>query len=254
MISIITVNYNSGKELQRTFDSISKIKKNYYELIVIDGCSNDESKNSLIDYNFMIDVLVIEKDKGLYDAMNKGVRYASHKWIIFINAGDMINELNFPRIYEKLSSSNSDIIYGDVIGLYKNYKIKYKPKTLENVWSGKPYHHQASFYKTKVIQLYPFRLKYKICSDHDQMFRMLNDGKIFEYFDCVISTVQMSFGKSKNNKKKVLVETIEICRENKVDNFKILILKLRVIKNIIYNLFKNTLAIKFLRKIKNYNS
>jgi len=87
-ISIITVNYNNGPGLQRTIESV--LSQNYtdVEFIVIDGDSNDSSKTVINKYASKIDKKVSEKDKGIYNAMNKGVLMAEGEYLLFLNSGD----------------------------------------------------------------------------------------------------------------------------------------------------------------------
>ena len=87
-ISVVTINFNNDKGLERTIDSVKKqINKSYFEYIIIDGNSNDNSIDEINKNKSLIDNLIIEKDEGIYDAMNKGISLAKSEYIIFLNSG-----------------------------------------------------------------------------------------------------------------------------------------------------------------------
>ena len=88
LITIITVVYNSKNNIDLTLDSVRRIKNNNIEYVVIDGNSNDGTLDILNKNIDIIDTLISEEDKGIYDAMNKGIENSSGKYIAFLNAGD----------------------------------------------------------------------------------------------------------------------------------------------------------------------
>ena len=90
-LSIITVNYNNCQGLERTINSIAKQSYRDIEYIVIDGGSIDDSVEIIKKNESVISLWVSEKDNGIYNAMNKGIKYATGEWIIMMNAGDIFN-------------------------------------------------------------------------------------------------------------------------------------------------------------------
>ena len=88
LISIITINYNDAKGLQRTLQSVRSQSYQHFEHIVIDGNSDDGSKNVIQDAGDYLAYAISEPDKGIYNAMNKGISLSSGDWICFINSGD----------------------------------------------------------------------------------------------------------------------------------------------------------------------
>lgn len=120
-ISVVTVNYNNFSGLQKTIDSYIELKKNVsylFEYIVIDGGSDDGSKDILKKYQEYIDVCLSGPDKGIYDGMNKGLKYVTGDFVIFMNSGDVFLPANFVQLLESIddlsfSYAGSALFQGD---------------------------------------------------------------------------------------------------------------------------------------------
>jgi glycosyltransferase involved in cell wall biosynthesis len=119
LISIVTVVYNSLNNLEITLDSIRKIKNNSIEYIVIDGNSNDGTLELLKKNNDIIDILISENDKGIYDAMNKGIENSNGKYISFLNAGDSYFD-DFIESTSILLNSDIDVLSFGIDMIRKN--------------------------------------------------------------------------------------------------------------------------------------
>lgn len=99
-LSIITINFNNVSGLQRTMNSVLSQTWKDFEYIVIDGGSNDGSKDLIRSYAPQLSTWVSEKDSGIYNAMNKGIKYAKGEYCLFLNSGDfLINEHALERIF-----------------------------------------------------------------------------------------------------------------------------------------------------------
>jgi len=112
LLTIITINLNNKLGLQKTLKSIKSQnkKKTRFELVVIDGGSTDGSIDVIKKNSNIIDYYVYEKDKNLYDAMNKGIKHANNKFIVFVNSGDTLSSKNsIKKILLKLTSDNNHI-------------------------------------------------------------------------------------------------------------------------------------------------
>ncbi|WP_291275238.1 glycosyltransferase, partial [Flavobacterium sp.] len=93
MISVITVNYNNDNGLKKTIESVINQTYKNFEFIIIDGGSTDQSSEIIKNYQDKINYWVSEPDKGVYSAMNKGIKVANGDFLIFMNSGDVfINE------------------------------------------------------------------------------------------------------------------------------------------------------------------
>jgi glycosyltransferase involved in cell wall biosynthesis len=119
-ISIITITYNAEKYLERTLISVQKAldkvnDSGFLEYIIIDGASSDGTKAIIEQYSFLLNKVVSEPDKGLYDAMNKGLNQAQGEYLWFLNAGDEVRDENvFLQLKEAFHSKN-DIYYSDAM-------------------------------------------------------------------------------------------------------------------------------------------
>jgi glycosyltransferase involved in cell wall biosynthesis len=89
-LSIITINYNNSIGLKKTIESVVSQSCSEFEFIVIDGGSQDVSKEIIELHQSKINYWVSEKDKGIYHAMNKGIRASSGEYILFLNSGDVL--------------------------------------------------------------------------------------------------------------------------------------------------------------------
>ena len=112
-LSIITITYNAEQYLERTIQSIINQSDQDFEYIIIDGKSKDGTLQIAEKYKSRVNKLISEPDKGLYDAMNKGLKNASGDFVWFMNAGDEINDNQAVEKIYKAISDKIDVLYGD---------------------------------------------------------------------------------------------------------------------------------------------
>lgn len=153
--SIITVCYNNREGLRQTAESVRIQTFKDYEFIVIDGGSTDGSAELLDEYSSIISYGISEKDNGIYNAMNKGVAYATGKYCLFLNSGDWFTDKDvLQRIFSQ--RHDEDILYGDIIRtLGRKKKIVRYPNhlTFEHFYSRSAViHHQAAFIKRALFE------------------------------------------------------------------------------------------------------
>jgi glycosyltransferase involved in cell wall biosynthesis len=115
LISIITITYNAQEFLQRTMDSIRVQTNKDFEYILIDGGSKDKTMELVEANKELFDVIISEKDNGLYDAMNKGLSKAKGEFVWFMNAGDCVAESTAIEKLLDIVKNKPDIIYSDTI-------------------------------------------------------------------------------------------------------------------------------------------
>ena len=124
-ISIITVCYNSAKTIEKTFDSVASQTYKDIEYIVVDGGSKDETLNIIERYQSTITKYISEKDNGLYDAMNKGIKMATGDYIGIINSDDTLYSSDvIERVVDFLKQNPVDASIGNIIQHNEEGEIK----------------------------------------------------------------------------------------------------------------------------------
>lgn len=162
--SIITVCYNNKEGLEKTIKSVINQTYNDYEFIVIDGGSNDGTKELLEIYDNKIDFWCSEPDDGIFNAMNKGTKKAKGEYLLFLNSGDLFFN-NY--VLENISTHNclSDIISGYSIEMGSN---KYLHPHMDDIvfqLLTNSISHQATFIKKDLLIKYPYDESFKTASD-----------------------------------------------------------------------------------------
>lgn len=237
MITVIVVSLNTKNDFSNTIKSIiSQTKK--VETIVVDGNSNDGTIDVINQYSKFLSKTIIEKDEGIYFAMNKGVKLASNEWIYFLNSGDIFfNKKIIENISQILKINNtSDVVIGNSLVKRKNYLTKSSRSIINNFTVSSCFSHQSSFIKKSLLDQYPFDTKFKYAADFNFFIKLFKLEKKFLYIDQIIS-INKDGGISDLNKIKVYSEFKKIIlKQNK--NFQN-ILKINVL--IIFNLIKQTI-------------
>ena len=160
-ISVITVCYNAAGKMEDTLKSVIGQSYNNIEYIVIDGGSTDGTVALLEKYRLYLK-WITEPDKGIYDAMNKGVTIATGDWIYFLGAGDVLLDI-LEKVVPNMINSNC-IYYGNVFMNYlqRYYDGRFPAYKLAVLNIS----HQAIFYPAAVFRKYRYNLKYKLLADH----------------------------------------------------------------------------------------
>lgn len=161
--SIITINYNDKDGLMKTIDSVICQTNTDFEYIIIDGGSTDGSINIIKEHEIQISYWVSEPDKGVYNAMNKGVAQAHGDYLIFMNSGDCFHS---SEVLSTFKDYKEDIICGKVLkGCSTKPSGHNKPTiTLVDLMRGS-LPHQAMFIKRELMQKHLYDEKYRILSD-----------------------------------------------------------------------------------------
>lgn len=210
-ISIITVCFNAATVLEKTILSVINQTYPNMEYIIIDGGSTDGSVDIIQKYKNSITYWISEADKGIYDAMNKGIHKATGDWINFMNAGDCFTDCNvLSNIFISQIPDNIKFIYGDINFIKKEGQCQHihalAPKYIKN---RMPCSHQALFIKNMVN--IDFNLKYHIASDYDVVHRFYIQYKenIFKYIPIIVCNFDGS-GISSAKPLKTFKECIDI--------------------------------------------
>lgn len=175
LLSIVTINFNNAAGLKRTIESVRNQVCSDIEYILIDGKSNDRSLEIICNHLDIISVVRFEQDKGIYNAMNKGLKEASGEYIMFLNSGDFLQK-EILLIYLVNKFRGYDVIYGNLAVIRRKELIIYEsPKTIE-FWKG--YQHDLPFQPASIIKrkLYLenglFDERYSISADTAMMMKI----------------------------------------------------------------------------------
>lgn len=179
LFSVITVCRNAAGALKTTMASVAGQDFPDMEYIIVDGNSSDASKDIIEAAGNIVSRWISEPDKGIYDAMNKGVKMASGDWVIFMNAGDTFAS---PDTLSRVAKSMTDIepttavIYGDVIK-----KVDEKGEIIKK---AEPMHnshrmifcHQSSFAGRESLLRHPFDISHKFSADFKFFKTLIREG------------------------------------------------------------------------------
>lgn len=223
-LSIITINYNNLEGLRKTIDSVISQTWHDYEWIIIDGGSTDGSKelieetaNKLASSDFNpLSYWCSEPDKGIYNAMNKGIKHCKGEYINCMNSGDCFAKNN---VLEEVffTHHSTDIVYGKANlfskDIDKNRIDEFPfPINFYNFYYGNICH-QAMFVKSKVFKDSGFNEDYRLCADYAKWLELYFRNADFEYLDIIICNFSLD-GMSNTNIDNVLKERESI--QNKI--------------------------------------
>ena len=182
--SIITVTYNAEKVIEETIQSVITQSYKNYEYIIIDGASKDNTLSVIEKYKDMISNVVSEPDKGLYDAMNKGIAAATGDYLCFLNAGDSFHEDDTLQLMVHAINGDElpDVLYGETAivnkdGHFLHMRRLQTPEKLtwKSFKQGMLVCHQAFFAKRSLAE--PFNLSYRFSADFDWCIRVMKKAK-----------------------------------------------------------------------------
>jgi glycosyltransferase involved in cell wall biosynthesis len=195
LISLITVVYNGESLLADTLRSaINQTYKNI-ELVIIDGGSSDQTVAVAKQFSAHTGILISEKDKGIYDAMNKGIKAAKGEWVYFLNAGDSFYDNNVLTDIFSKNLDAIDLVYGKVQTVNEPTGVDYimgEPVTIRNFYHKYPVCHQATFTRKSAFEAVgPYNDTYKIAADSEWFVRFFQSGsnqalfidRIIAYYD-----------------------------------------------------------------------
>jgi Glycosyltransferases involved in cell wall biogenesis len=219
LITVITVVLNGEKTLEETIKSVISQTYPNVEYIIIDGGSTDGTLDIIKKYEDYIDFWVSEPDKGIYDAMNKGIDLATGQWINFMNAGDeFFNDNTIFFIYQnvKTLNSNYDILYGKVGIINEKGEIDaiYGLDEKDSLKKLKKYMsipHQSTFYRLEFFKKTgKYDNDFKIAGDYEILLRSYKNLQI-KFLDSVLS-LMLSNGVSQTQITKVFKEFTELVK------------------------------------------
>ena len=213
LISVVTVSYNAVSTIEETICSVINQTYSNIEYIIIDGGSTDGTVDIIKKYADKIAYWVSEPDKGIYDAMNKGIDVATGEWINFMNSGDTFCNNVLSEIF--VAEKSADILYGDAMLKYSWGDIVVAPEQLDKLTYMMPFCHQATFVRAFLLKKHPFDLCFKIAADFHFLYDVSKDVK-FEYLPLCIARYEGETGLSALNYKTLYKEFAVIVGKDKV--------------------------------------
>ena len=163
-LSIITINYNNKEGLYRTIESVIQQTLKEYEWIIIDGGSKDGSYELIRKYQEYFAYWCSEPDKGIYNAMNKGIKQAHGDYLLFMNSGDVFYNNTVLQRVEGVNS-NADLILGQVVRMDNNLLIrKYFDNILMQLYLD-TLNHQGTFIRASLFNDNLYDENLRIASD-----------------------------------------------------------------------------------------
>lgn len=229
-ISIITATWNIADFLDATLASIREQDYPDLELIVVDGGSTDGTLGVAHRFAGPDTIIISEPDKGIYDAMNKGVQLATGEYVNFMNAGDCFAGPEVvSRMVAELENTPADYLYGNVLSVYGVEQKLSVARPPEFIWRNKPFNHQSLFARRSWLARIPFDLKYRLVADYDQTYAAYRSGASLRHYPLTVARVNMSDGESKRNYFLMVREKVSV-NWNRADN------KLRVLVYLAANL------------------
>ncbi|AFI05016.1 glycosyltransferase family 2 protein [Helicobacter cetorum] len=224
-VSIITASFNSEKTIRDTIESVLNQSYENIEYIIIDGKSTDNTLKIIQEYGNKITRIVSEPDRGIYDAMNKGIKLASGDIVALLNSDDFYTHSDVvEKIVHIFENQCCDSVYADLVFVNPNNLEKvvryyesgeFKPKSL--LYGVVPAH-PTLFIKKEIYERYGlYKTDYKISADFEMIIRLfVKEQMSFAYLKEVI--VKMRTGGASTNGLKSLIlrnqENIRACKEN----------------------------------------
>ena len=204
LISVITVCYNAENNLEETILSVLNQTYSNIEYIIIDGGSTDGTIDVIKKYADKITYWQSETDKGIYDAMNKGIQKATGEWINFMNAGDLFSSTTILQQMSDVIKPGTRILRGNIIRIYSKFKVKSVGVTAQNPdlldMFDNTFHHQACLIQNSLFREFGlYSTDYRLCSDWKFFFDcvVLHNVKS-QYIDLTVAHFKMD-GTSSNN-------------------------------------------------------
>jgi glycosyltransferase involved in cell wall biosynthesis len=191
-VSVITVVYNDVEHIRETIESFFSQTWEEKEYIVIDGGSTDGTADVVREYADQLSYWCSEADKGIYDAMNKGIEKATGDWINFLNCGDYYATADSLRnVMESEHAETADVLFGDSIAVIEECrKEETAPSDVSLLEMIPTFRHGSSLIRTSVQRQYKFDLSRKqqlgYSLDWEMLYRVYKSGRRFCKVDTII--------------------------------------------------------------------
>lgn len=186
LVSVITVVYNGATTLEKTILSVAGQTFRDMEYIIVDGGSKDATPDIIHKHSQSIHRWISEPDKGVYDAMNKGIRLAEGEWLYFLGSDDLFYDNNvLSVVFGAGSPSDADLVYGDVLS--PSFNGPYDGEFSYDKLLSRNLSHQAAFYKKSLFtRLGDYDQRYRMHADWDFNLRCFSDPAVRTHYNNVV--------------------------------------------------------------------
>lgn len=181
--------YNAENSIEKTLNSVCDLPKSTYEVIVVDGSSNDTTIEKIAPFKNRIEHFVSEKDKGVYDAMNKGIILSSGEWLLFLGSDDVLHgeELLADMVTHEKSDEMLRISGVKNINADHNKTPAFYPGRWDNsLYWRNTVHHQGVLYHKEVFKTRKYELIYPVLADYHLNLRLYQEGIKARLFEGVL--------------------------------------------------------------------
>jgi glycosyltransferase involved in cell wall biosynthesis len=215
--SIITVCLNAKSDIEKTLQSLEKQECKEFEWIVIDGKSTDGTLD-LLTAHPLVSHCLSEPDRGIYEAMNKGLRLAQGRYLLFLNAGDALYSSS--TLQEVQKYLEGDLVIGKIFTYGAAQENKNRIRNYADYHIGKDYMynctlpHQATFIKKELFQQYGgYCEDFTISGDHDFFARLLVQGVSFSFMPLCVASFPMNGVSQQMKQSKLLQKELALVRK-----------------------------------------
>lgn len=203
-VSVITACYNAENQIEETLRSVIKQTYSDIEYIIVDGASTDNTLEIIKKYGEKVSKIISEKDNGIYNAMNKGIKAASGDLIFFLNADDVfINEIVVEKFSEEAEKTAKTLLLGDILMLNRYtgeyyYEKQYFIDKMQLLNST--VFHPATFFKREVFEKYGiYNENNRVVSDYEWYVKYFINGGDYKYVNIPVTIFSLGQGLSSNN-------------------------------------------------------
>jgi len=237
LITVVTAVRNGEKTLEETILSVINQTYANVEYIVIDGASADGTLDIIRKYEDKIDYWMSEPDKGIYDAMNKGIALSCGDYIALLNSDDWYELNACELIVNKINEVNADVYYAMMRVLNEKKEVLFIYGYTDRVLYRYMIAHPTCFIKKEIYKLYQYDTKYKSSADYDFIIRLKKNNSNFVFIEHIIANFRsggISYSISAQ------IETSKILRKYRLINiFAYIIRRLFLYINYLINIYRN---------------
>lgn len=206
-VTVITVTRNARNDLRRTMESVARLSYPDVEYIVVDGASTDGTVEMLEKSKGLR--WTSEADRGIYDAMNKGVTKATGEWVIFMNAGDRFaSDDVIERVFSHPETDAADVIYGDVVKRGNVCGASPEPVDGHRMF----FCHQSCIARRKCLIDTPFDINHRMSADFKWVKMMIKQGRRLVYVPVAVSEFDTG-GVSNTSRSRGLADNMRVISE-----------------------------------------